>query len=67
MPDGFDARNLADSNYRLLNGYIAFLKKRKAGASEPGASVSVDQFVDEANGRNVDELPNLGPTDSSTS
>jgi four helix bundle protein len=37
-----EARSLADSNYRLLNGYIAFLKKRKVGVNEPGAAINGD-------------------------
>jgi four helix bundle protein len=36
-----EARSLADSNYRLLNGYIAYLKKRKFGADEPGSKISI--------------------------
>jgi len=31
--------SLADSVYRLLNGYIAFLKRRPIGADEPGANI----------------------------
>jgi four helix bundle protein len=46
-----EARNLADSNYRLLNGYIAYLKKRKFGADEPGSAISLPEPHD----RNSDD------------
>jgi hypothetical protein len=35
----------ADKAYRLLNGYIAYLKQRRVGASEPGANIVVDPLV----------------------
>ena len=41
-----DARSLADSSYRLLNGYIAYLKKRKIGAHEPGSTISLAERSD---------------------
>lgn len=36
-------RNLADSIYRLLNGYIAFLKRRRIGADEPSATIQTSE------------------------
>lgn len=33
------AREMADDVYRLINGYIAYLKKSKQGANEPGANL----------------------------
>lgn len=32
-------RERADDVYRLINGYIAYLKKSKQGANEPGANL----------------------------
>lgn len=34
-------RKLADEVYRLLNGYIAYLKRSKQGANEPGANLVI--------------------------
>ena len=58
-----DARNLADSNYRLLNGYIAYLKKRKFGANEPGAAVASGESRSQepAMDNNVVDLPPIEP------
>ena len=36
------ARQLSDDAYRLLNGYIAWLKKCKQGADEPGVNIIPD-------------------------
>ena len=36
-----EGRSLADSTYRLINGYITYLKRRKIGADEPGANIHV--------------------------
>jgi len=42
-PDQYTAsRAAADKVYRLLNGYIAYLKQRRLGADEPGANITVD-------------------------
>jgi four helix bundle protein len=34
-----EIRSAADRAFRLLNGYIAYLKQRRFGADEPGANV----------------------------
>lgn len=39
------ARRLADTTYRLLNGYIAYLKRSKIGASEPGANIHPSEAI----------------------
>jgi four helix bundle protein len=38
-----EGRALADQVYRLLNGYIAYLKQRKIGEYEPGADIVVHE------------------------
>ncbi len=43
---------------RMTNGYIAFLKQSKRGASEPGAGVSEDQ-ADYSVSYELGEAPNL--------
>jgi four helix bundle protein len=37
-----EARRLSEEAYRLLNGYIGYLKKRKPGKDEPGHDINVD-------------------------
>ena len=36
------ARDLSEEVYRLLNGYISYLKKRKPGDTEPGHDVCLE-------------------------
>jgi four helix bundle protein len=36
-------RALADEVRRMLNGYIAFLKRRRQGESEPGSQLTVHE------------------------
>ncbi len=36
-------RALADETHRLLNGYIAYLKRQKPGQHEPGHDINVDR------------------------
>jgi four helix bundle protein len=38
-----EGRALADQVYRLLNGYIAYLKQRKIGEHEPGANLIIHE------------------------
>ncbi len=40
-----EARDMADSVFRLLNGYIAYLKRRKYGADEPGANIHPGEII----------------------
>lgn len=40
-------RSIADDNYRLLNGYIAYLKKSKNGENEPGSKIVVVELSEE--------------------
>jgi four helix bundle protein len=42
-----EGRQLADDVYRLINGYIAYLKKSKQGANEPGANVVAHESLEE--------------------
>jgi four helix bundle protein len=37
------ARDISDEVYRLINGYIGYLKKQRPGASEPGHDIHTDQ------------------------
>ena len=36
------ARDMADETYRLLNGYIDYLKRERPGKDEPGHDIIVD-------------------------
>jgi len=38
-----EGRALADQVYRLLNGYVAYLKQRKIGEHEPGANIVIHE------------------------
>lgn len=50
-----EARDMADSVFRLLNGYIAYLKRRKYGADEPGANIHPGELViSDADEQNMD-------------
>ncbi len=42
-----EGRQLADDAYRLINGYIAYLKKRRQGANEPGANLVIHESLEE--------------------
>lgn len=53
-------RDLADQVYRLLNGYIAYLKRSKQGASEPGAHLVIHDLSAE-----YQIQPNQSPIDES--
>jgi four helix bundle protein len=37
-----EGRDQADEVYRLLNGYIAYLKRQQPGKDEPGCEITVD-------------------------
>lgn len=39
------ARQLADATYRLLNGYIAYIKRIKSGANESGADIHPSEII----------------------
>jgi four helix bundle protein len=49
-------RDMADESYRLLNGYISYLKRSQPGAHEPGADL--DQPKTELNPDAEDLPPN---------
>lgn len=38
-------RQLADAAARLMNGYIAYLKRRKVGIDEPGAAIHPGELL----------------------
>lgn len=40
------AREMADEEYRILNGYIGYLKRCKQGANEPGANLNLPEVLD---------------------
>jgi len=50
------ARDLADEVYRLIHGYIAYLKKSRQGVGEPGANLIVRESTIEYEIQS-DELP----------
>jgi four helix bundle protein len=37
------SRDMADETYRLLNGYITYLKREQPGKDEPGHDIIVDE------------------------
>ena len=49
------ARDLADTAYRLLNGYIAYLKRRKLGENEPGANIHPGEMGKPVSGELVNQ------------
>ena len=59
------ARDLADSAFRLLNGYIGYLKSRKYGAQEPGANLHPGETIllEDFPETQPDESPNNQDTD----
>jgi four helix bundle protein len=44
---------------RLMNGYIAYLKRSRKGAEEPGASLSVHEPIETYSSEDLEDIPDL--------